>query len=110
MKLSIDIPPKELLKCYQGLKAILRGNDQVIFDSMITASSQIGVPFQPPTDASEFPQKHLEIENRLNTRAILRGVEVGITLIDEVASRVKNGSVPGVSFDSILDTINIIPN
>lgn len=110
MKLSIDISPKELSRCYQDLKSLLKGNDQIIFDAMVAASDQVGVPFQPPKDASEFPQKYLEIERRLNSRAVLRGVEVGLTLIDEVASRVKNGDAPTVSFDSVLDTINLVPN
>lgn len=110
MKLSIDIPPKELLRCYYDLKTLLKGNDQIIFDAMVAASDQIHVPFQPPKDATEFPQKYQEIELRLNRHLMLRGVEVGLTLIDEIAGRVKNGEAPGVSFDSVLDKINLIPN
>ncbi|MGA9347488.1 MAG: hypothetical protein WBW48_01625 [Anaerolineae bacterium] len=105
MKLIFHIPTQNLIDTYTRVRRVLRGNDEVIFQSMEAVTQDRRNPFILPANPGEFEQKHEEIMRQLDYPNVLGGRETAISLMEEIGRRIQSGGVVGVSADDVLDEV-----
>lgn len=109
MKLVFNIKPDIIIETYNRVKIALNGNDTIIFNAMQTISRLRGVNFTPPTNNSQFPQKHTEIERILKRISITQGQELATLLFEKIWEQLNLlGGLPGVHNLSFLNEIRFI--
>jgi hypothetical protein len=102
MNLLFHIPQDELLSTYRKIKALLQGNDAIIFNAMAANNPS----FVPPANPQDYNNKHAEIERILNFPDALRGREIALNLMEEVAREVKNqGGVVGLGSQELINSL-----
>src|SRR4051794_37537067 len=67
MKLLREIRPGTAVAVYEIIRELLRGNENIIFDSMTAATATQKQPFIPPSNATENDQKLVEIKAKVQT-------------------------------------------
>lgn len=107
MRLLSQIPPGSALPVYQSLRDLLRGNEQIIFDSMAFVSAGQKKPFVGPADSSEYEPKHVEIEAMLRTADIRRWRGLPLRLMGEICRRTdaEAAKLPGGVVQGVRKTI-----
>jgi len=90
MKLLREIRPGTAVSVYEILTVLLRGNEDILFDSMTLATATQNQPFAPPANAIERNQKLVEIRAKLQTAQLHspRGT-VSLKFLREVARRTR---------------------
>jgi hypothetical protein len=107
MRLLSQIPPGSALPVYKSLRDLLRGNDKIIFESMVSVTTGQKKPFAPPSDSSEYEQKHVEIEARLKTADIRKQLSMPLRLMGEIWLRTKGAAdkLPGDVVEGVRNVI-----
>jgi len=67
MRLLREIRPGTSVEVYRVLRDLLRGNERIIFDSMVAVTSSQRQPFTPPGSRTEQEDKLNEIQTKLQT-------------------------------------------
>lgn len=93
MKFVFHIPPECLLKTYDSIRNCLNGHEDIIFEAMVQATSAARTPFVLPTNRNEYEQKHEEIVRILSYPAALKGLEIAISLVEEIWTKLR--ATPG---------------
>jgi hypothetical protein len=109
MKLLREIRPGTAVVVYGTLREMLRGNEDILFDSMSLATATQNQPFAPPSNDTERDQKLLEIQTKLQTAQLHsnRGT-VSLKFMREVARRTREqaGRLPGNVVDGVINAIH----
>ncbi len=111
MRLLREIRPGTSVEVYRVLRDLLRGNERIIFDSMVAVTSSQRQPFTPPGNRTEQEDKLNEIQTKLQTAELHgnRGL-MPLRFMREVAFRAKdqaprlpanivNGVIQSVKFE-----------
>jgi len=99
------------MEAYDRVQNLLRGNEEIVFESMAEVTRDRPNPFVPPADPGEFDQKHAEIRSLLGYRRVLRGLDTAVSLMEEVGRRVQaTGGLVGLTTDEVLDAIFLQPS
>jgi hypothetical protein len=102
MKLIFHISKDQLVTTYRKVKAVLDGNDAVLFAAMAAVSPS----FTAPRDAGEYRTKHAEIERIFNFPDALRGRSTAIGLMEQLGEEVRNrGGLVGMSYEQLVEII-----
>jgi hypothetical protein len=109
MKLLREIRPGTAVVVYGTLREMLRGNEDILFDSMSLATATQNQPFAPPANDTERDQKLLEIQTKLQTAQLHsnRGT-ASLKFMREVARRTREqaGRLPGNVVDGVINAIH----
>jgi len=109
MKLLREIRPGTAVVVYEVVRELLRGNEDILFDSMTVATATQTQPFAPPSDATERDQKLVEIRAKLQTAQLHsnRG-KVSLTFMREVARRIREQAdrLPTNIVDGVINAIH----
>lgn len=111
MKILFNITPNSIQETYGRVKAILRGNDDVIFKSMELVSTSMNSKFKPPSSPVEYELKHNEIVRMFNYRNAIKGYETALRLMSEIVNEVNSrGGIPGVDLNNLLSAMTFSTN
>lgn len=111
MKILFNITPNSIQETYGRVKAILRGNDDVIFKSMELVSTSMNSKFKPPSSPGEYELKHNEIVRMFNYRNAIKGYETALRLMSEIVNQVNfRGGIPGVDLNNLLSAMTFSTN
>jgi hypothetical protein len=106
VKILFHIPSQALLDTYKNVCRVLHGNDKIIFDAMVTITRGSRRAFIPPSNPSEFNQKHAEIERQLRYADLLKGRDLAMHLMEKIWSQIVTlGGLPGLYNDDLLEVI-----
>ncbi len=109
MKLLREIRPGTAVVVYGTLREMLRGNEDILFDSMSLVTATQNQPFTPPSNDTERDQKLLEIQTKLQTAQLHsnRGT-ASLKFMREVARRTREqaGRLPGNVVDGVINAIH----
>jgi hypothetical protein len=108
MNLLSQIRPGTALPIYETLKQILRGNEAIIFESMVAVTAGRNA-FQAPIDNSQYDIKHAEIEARLRTADMNSSRRFPLRLMTEICRQTKmaQAGLPRHVYEHVRETIKI---
>ncbi|MBP2643897.1 MAG: hypothetical protein H6Q67_1784 [Firmicutes bacterium] len=98
----LHVPPGNIVDSYRRVKQLLGEHQKILFEAMARVDNR----FLGPLEISQYRQKHNEIERMLQFADMINGFDKACKLFEEVWKQVNQiGGLPGISSDSILDSL-----
>lgn len=105
MKLPFEIPSTSLIETYSNVRERLNGYDTIIFNAMAAITSG-RYAFIPPSDPSEYQQKHAEIQRILDFPHVLQAIPTALRLMEEILKQARpSGGIGRYTTNDLLDTM-----
>ncbi len=106
IKLPFRISIDNLKETYHNVREALNGNDNIIFDAMVSITAGKRNPFTPPTSPTDFNHKHQELEDRLVRPVFGTGLQIAMSLMEEIVAKARPSG--GIGRYSVTDLFEIM--